>query len=124
MRAPNAYEGERPRSAVAVLKVDIIGSVDGRPSMEHRFLSTDYVNEIWLLPGKHTVNFTYWRQMEPGPALARLWFVAQPGKTYIGMYSPEQGIENSRDTTIRFWIEEAESHKRVGGIEGSLDEPK
>ncbi|MEM9101856.1 MAG: hypothetical protein AAGB12_06000 [Pseudomonadota bacterium] len=76
----------------------------------------DYVNEIHLLPGKHTARLTY-RHHHFYDRHFDLWFVAEPGKTYIGKYY----LFNN---AVRVWIEEEKTEEKVGGIVGSIDEPE
>lgn len=127
-RAENRYQGDLPHEKVAVLKVGqdsdkrngllpghrylIIHKVDDSRASDR--VTLEPVNEIWLLPGKHTVALTF--RNENSFATTNLWFVADAGKTYIGKYEMQR-------FSVRMWIEDAETHQRVGGIKGSDDEP-
>lgn len=128
-RAQNRYEGERPTHEVAVLRVgqkgdlrkDVVMAyrgldilrVDGTSARRHDY-GLDYVNEIWLLPGKHSVGLRYSRNA--AHAQADLWFVAEAGKSYVGKYE-------QRGMRVRIWLEEADTGRRVGGVAGSPNEP-
>jgi len=129
-RAADRFEGKSEPPEVAILKVGQSSDIRRDVVMAYRGLDIlfvddvtarkssfgyDYVNEIWLLPGKHTVTFRYLRNTSY--AYFKLWFIAEEGKTYFGKY-------DSGRSSVSMWIEDAKTKERTGGIVGSDDEPE
>jgi hypothetical protein len=128
-KAHKGYEGADPPAEELVhLKVsqdtDIeilisrrgisVESIDGK-SMANWWSNTKVVDEILFKPGKHRIGYltTQWGGRY---GLMQLWFVAEPGKSYV----TRQELGGS---TFRIWIEDVATGERVGGIVGSADEP-
>jgi len=91
-------------------------SIDGENTLN--FLKSMFywpVTEIKVIPGKHDIRFKY--KMEFGVSIAELWVVTCPGKSYFA-----KAVAAGAGSLI--WIEDEETGKRVGGIKGSVDEPK
>lgn len=72
-------------------------------------------SEAHVTPGKH--SFYLWFSDGYTSGQASLWLVAQPGLKYAIL--AEHDVFH-----VRFWIQEWDSEKIVGGICGSMDEPK
>ena len=72
-----------------------------------------WVKEVTVLPGKHDIRLMFHMG---GEYTGDFWVVTCPGKTYVAKFDNEYGF--------KMWFEDEETGKRVGGIEGSADEPK
>lgn len=128
------YEGSDliKNEAVAVIKSNeaLVGivSVDGRSTMGFFELwgrnmidgtatrkETKHARSVEVAPGKRTLAVQY--DGYGVYARGHLWLLAEAGQTYT--LNSVLG-----DRTVRFWIVDNATGRRVGGIEGSDDEPK
>jgi len=118
-----AYQGEKKLSDLAIIQSEgtyiWIMTIDGKTTL------TDFDSFIGLLrfpeqvlaePGRHTFEVRFVRGT--GSAEGKLWLDAAAGKTYIVR-------KEIKGYNIRFWIEDKESGKVVGGnVRGGEPKPE
>jgi hypothetical protein len=90
----------------------MIISLDGK-DQNRGFLSVKYPTSIRMTPGRHRIRLSY-----SDDYYADLWLDAEAGKAYAG-----RG-QVLADRTARLWIEEADTHRVVGGIGNGEDVPR
>ena len=82
----------------------------------------DRTRVVYVLPGKHVVQFKF----TEGTSYAysqRMWFIAEPGKTYRGLTETASRNFLVGTTSVRFWIHDS-SGRPVGGIGKGPDVPE
>jgi hypothetical protein len=126
-----AYQGEKKLSDLAVIQCDSerahgmwrgldravwITKIDAKATLKPSSLHLHPPEEAWVESGRHYLEVRY--TDHGGHADGKLWLDAEAGKTYI----VRKKIEGYG---VRFWIEEKESGKVVGGsARGGEPEPE
>jgi hypothetical protein len=114
---PENIPDEQVAKVVCPRPISIV-QIDGESAAKNPFVT---VKSVILAPGKHTIKTHWYLSMgrtSYSSFSSEMWFVAEPGKTYIANY--QELVPLSR---INFWVEDESTGKTVGGIKGSIDEP-
>lgn len=128
-----AYQGEKKLSDLAIIQCDsehahkifvaldervYISKIDDKSTfnlMHALTANQEYPEQASVEHGRRYLEVRY--QGHSGYTKMDLWFDAEAGKTYI----VRKAVEGRN---IRFWIEEKESGKVVGGIRGGEPKPE